>query len=163
MRLVALIWMVSVSCAVAQGTSVPFSGLQHDTSLPVEITADALDLNQTAGTALFQGNVIAGQGPLRLAAPKVEVTYTEGGGEIDFIEASGGVTLTNGVEAAEAQSAVYQVAKGEVLMEGDVLLTQGPNALAGETLRINLDSGLATMEGRVRTILQPNSTQGTSQ
>ncbi|MEO1550036.1 MAG: LptA/OstA family protein [Pseudomonadota bacterium] len=163
MRFFGLIWLLSAGIALAQGASVPFSGLQHDTSLPVEITADALDLNQTNGTALFEGNVIAGQGPLRLAAPLVEVTYAQDGGTIDLIEARGGVTLTNGIEAAEAKSALYQVAKGEVLMEGDVLLTQGPNALAGDTLRINLDSGLATMEGRVRTILQPGSAAGSTQ
>jgi hypothetical protein len=45
--------------------------------------------------------------------------------------ASGGVTLRNGAEAAEAREAVYTVATGEIVMQGEVLLTQNGSAIAG--------------------------------
>ena len=127
--------------AYAQATSVPF-GEGHDRTQPVEITADRLDLDQAAGTAVFVGNVRVGQGELRLAADRVEVFYVEGSGgangEVQRMVANGNVTLSNGTEAAEANEAVYEVAAGKVAMQGDVLLTQGKSALSSETLNIDL-------------------------
>jgi lipopolysaccharide export system protein LptA len=121
--------MLAVAGAVAaQEASVPFGGLEHDSSLPVEITSDALALDQAAGTAIFTGTVKVGQGDLRLAADRLEVFYAadaEGTGAIERMEASGNVTLSNGTEAAESARASYVVATGIVEMNGDVLLTQG--------------------------------------
>ncbi|QHQ36849.1 lipopolysaccharide transport periplasmic protein LptA [Algicella marina] len=146
------------SGAAAQGTNVPFGGFSHDSSLPVEITADNLSVDQANGLATFAGNVVVGQGSLRLAAERIEVTYGGSGtGEVREMKASGGVTLSNGAEAAEAAEAVYTVADGAVLMQGDVLLSQGQNAISGQRLRIDLNAGTAQMEGRVKTIFQPES------
>ncbi|MEO0911515.1 MAG: lipopolysaccharide transport periplasmic protein LptA [Pseudomonadota bacterium] len=127
--------------------------------MPVEITADALDVDQADGTATFSGNVVVGQGTLRLAADRIDVKYggAAGTGTIERMRASGGVTLSNGAEAAEAAHALYTVADGMVTMEGDVLLSQGQNAISGEQLRIDLNAGTARMEGRVKTIFQPSS------
>jgi len=140
---------------------LPFGGFSHDNSQPVEIAADSLTVNQAEGRVLFDGNVAVGQGTLRLQANRIVVTYIGEGvtGQVDRMEATGDVVLTNGAEAAEAQNAVYEVASGSVVMTGDVLLTQGENALSGERLRIDLTTGTAQMEGRVRTILQPASGQ----
>ncbi len=147
--------------AAAQGASVPFGGLSTDAALPVEITSDALDIDQAAGTAIFTGGVRVAQGTLRLAADRIEVTYADaagsGTGRIDRMQATGNVTLTNGTEAAEAERAVYDVASGIVEMEGEVVLTQARNALSSERLRIDLNSGTATMEGRVQTVFVPGS------
>lgn len=145
--------------AMAQGTDVPFGGFAHDSSQPVEITADSLNVDQSEGTATFLGNVLVGQGTLRLAADRIDVKYGGDGGTgtIEKMSATGSVTLSNGAEAAEAQKAVYTVEDGMVTMEGDVLLSQGQNAISGETLRINLNDGTAQMQGRVKTIFQPSS------
>jgi lipopolysaccharide export system protein LptA len=141
---------------------IPFgAGVEHDPSLPVEITSDSLSVDQTAGTAVFRGSVVVGQGELRLAAEEVEVQYAEGsaqgGGAVERIRARGEVTVTNGAEAAEAQEAVYQVAAGTIEMTGDVVLTQGQNAISGERLAIDLEGGVANIEGRVQTIVLPRA------
>jgi lipopolysaccharide export system protein LptA len=73
--------------------------------------------------------------------------------------ASGNVTLSNGAEAAESESAIYDVAAGTILMEGDVLLTQGANALSSERLTIDLNAGTGALDGRVRTIFTPGAAQ----
>ena len=137
--------------------NLPFGGFSHDSSLPVEIAADSLTVSQSAGRATFEGNVVVGQGTLRLAANRIEVVYdgSAASGRVSRMEATGNVTLTNGAESAEAQTAVYDVGSGDVMMTGDVLLTQGDNALSGQTLRIDLDTGTARMEGRVQSVLQP--------
>ncbi len=149
---------LSASLAHAQGAQVAFGGLKHDSSLPVEISAESLAVDQAKGTAEFKGDVIAGQAALRLTADKVLVEYaTEGDqvtGEIYRMTALGNVTLVNGAEAAESEEAIYTLAEGKVRMTGDVLLTQGQNAISGNVLNIDLNTGTALFEGRVRTIFQ---------
>jgi lipopolysaccharide export system protein LptA len=141
--------------AWAQQGTVAFGGLRQDTSLPVEIEADSLTVNNADGSAVFTGNVLVGQGEMRLQAGVVRVEYGTDGTTIDRLFASGGVTLANAAEAAEAREAVYSIASGEVVMTGDVLLTQGQTALSGQKLVINLQSGTGTMEGRVQTTFTP--------
>ncbi len=139
---------------LAQGAQVAFGGTKQDTSAPVEVTAEQLAVNQNEGTALYTGNVIVGQGEMRLAAPRVLVIYAEAAGRIERLEARGGVTLVNGPDAAEADSADYNIDAGTVLMMGNVLVTQGDNALTSEEMTVNLDDGTAQMSGRVRSLLQ---------
>nr|WP_282569025.1 LptA/OstA family protein [Aliiroseovarius sp. S2029] len=136
---------------------VAFGGLKHDSSLPVEISADLLQVDQSDGSATFSGNVQIGQGAMRLTAGKVRVEYATGDdttGEISRLLASDGVTLVNGAEAAEAREAIYTIASGVIVMTGDVILTQGQNALSSEKLTVNLQSGTGTMDGRVKSIIQ---------
>jgi lipopolysaccharide export system protein LptA len=155
----ALMLAVLAPVALAQQTSVPFGGFSHDATLPVEITSDALELDQAAGTAVFQGGVKVGQGELRLAADRLEVYYEPGEGSetgtVRRMHATGNVTLTNGAEHAESEQADYDVASGIIEMQGDVLLTQGENALSSRSLRIDLNSGTGLLEGRVQTIFVP--------
>ena len=157
--LTATLILLAPAIALAQA-ALPFGGFSHDASQPVEIAADSLSVNQAEGNAVFKGNVVVGQGTLRLAADRITVFYGVGGqstGEVTRMEAEGNVTLTNGAEAAEAARASYDVASGVVAMAGDVLLTQGSNALSGQDLRIDLATGTAEMQGRVQSILRPQS------
>ncbi|MFD2738338.1 LptA/OstA family protein [Sulfitobacter aestuarii] len=139
----------------AQGASVAFGTIRQDTSLPVEVTADNLAVDQGTGVATFSGNVEIGQGDMRLSAAVVEVVYREKNKGIARLEASGGVILVSGEDAAESQRAEYDIDDGTIVMIGDVLLTQGGNALSAERMRVHLSDGTAEMSGRVRTILQP--------
>lgn len=143
--------------ALSQDTSIQFGGLAQDTSLPVEVASDELQVSQTDGSAVFLGNVLVTQGEMKLSADRLEVIYGsgEGGsGDIEELRASGGVTLVNGAEAAESRDAIYNIDAGSVVMTGDVVLTQGPNALSSNQLTIDLKSGTGTLQGRVRTIFQ---------
>ena len=160
-RAIGLTAMIVTTLAWPAAAQQVAFGERHDATQPVEITADRLDLDQAAGSAVFTGGVRVGQGELRLAADRVEVFYDEGGqasGTVRRMNATGNVTLSNGTEAAEAQAAAYEVATGIVEMQGEVLLTQGRNALSSERLRIDLNAGTGQLEGRVRTIFTPGST-----
>lgn len=153
--LLVCLWATPVS---AQGAQVAFGGLQQDISLPIEMAADELTINQENGTAVFKGNVVIGQGDMRLSAALVTVEYAnsqgDATGQISRLLASGGVTLVNGAEAAEAETAEYSVETGRIVMKGNVLMTQGANALSSEQLEVDLNTGTGVMTGRVRTILQ---------
>ncbi|MCC0063415.1 MAG: lipopolysaccharide transport periplasmic protein LptA [Defluviimonas sp.] len=154
--IVAICLVLGAGGVRAQGASVAFGGIKTDTTLPVEVTSDSLDVSQPDGLATFKGNVIVIQGDMRLTAAELEVVYVKGDQRrIEKLHATGGVTLVSPTEAAEAQEAVYTVEAGEVVMTGDVLLTQGTNTLAGQKLVVDLKTGLGQMEGRVKTILNP--------
>ena len=156
-KLAAVIVALGVPSGAFAQAQVAFGGLKHDSSLPIEIAADQLSVDQADGSAVFNGNVKIGQGDMRLSAGKVRVEYTTGAGttgEISKLFASGGVTLINGAEAAEARDATYTISSGTVVMTGSVILTQGQNALSSDKLIVNLTSGTGTMEGRVKSIIQ---------
>jgi lipopolysaccharide export system protein LptA len=98
--------------------------------------------------------VLIGQGEMRISAGVVRVVYDDASGQIAQLMASGGVTLVTATEAAEAQSAEYDLTTGLLTMTGDVLLTQGASALSAERMVVNLTENTARMEGRVRTVFQ---------
>ena len=143
----------------------PFAGFRHDSSAPIEVTSEALEVRQDEEIAIFTGDVVAGQGTLRLTADKVTVSYDgdENGdptGEITHLVAEGNVLLSNGAEVAEGARAEYDVTQGIMRMSGDVLLTQGENAISGQSLVINLAAGTGRVEAgageRVRSVFTPS-------
>lgn len=140
---------------LAQEAKIAFGGLAQDTSLPVEVNADSLSVNNADGTAVFSGNVLVGQGEMRLAAAKVSVEYGQDGRSIARLHATGGVTIANLADAAEAKEALYTIDSGVIVLTGDVLLTQGASALSGQKLTIHLKDGTGIMEGRVSTVFVP--------
>jgi len=138
-------------------TAIGFGGVAHDASQQIEVTSDSLRVDQTSGNAVFTGDVIIIQGDLRMAAGEVTVIYGTGDTqEVQQVQATGGVLLTRGDDAAEGEQAEYSVADATVVMSGNVLVTQGRTTIAGDRLNIDLTTGNGTVEGRVRTILQPD-------
>lgn len=144
---------VALLAAPAVAQTVGLGGLTADPRAPVEVTADTLAVDQTTGEATFSGNVVIGQGDLRLAAAEVTVVYSEATGQIARMRASGGVTFVTATEAAEAEAADYDLESGLLTLSGEVLLTQGQNALSSDRMIVDLSAGTARMEGRVRTVL----------
>lgn len=155
-RLVMIATLCLGAALPAGAQNVAFGGIKADTSLPVEMSADSLSVNQTNGEAVFTGNVIIAQGEMKLQAPEVTVVYAAGGQQkIQTLRATGGVVLVSGPDAAEATEAVYDVATGVINLAGDVVLTQGQNVLTGDKMQVKLADGTAQVQGRVRTVLQP--------
>lgn len=158
MRLFLLLALLAFPIiATAQSAQVTFGTLRQNPDAPVEVSADNLAVDQSSGSAVFTGNVLIGQGEMRLAAGKVAVTYADNGGGIKELSATGGVTLVSGPDAAEAQRADYSIDSGTIVMTGDVLLTQGQSALTADKMTVNLRTGTAQMSGRVKTVFQPTS------
>lgn len=141
--------------AAAQEARIAFGDLAQDTTLPVEVTAETFAVNNADGTAVFSGNVVVTQGEMKLSAAEVRVAYNQDQTAIDQLIASGGVTIVNLADAAEAREAVYTIDTGLIVLTGDVLLTQGPSAMAGQKLTVNLKDGTGVMEGRVTTTFVP--------
>ena len=153
-------WLViAVYLAVWAGpasaqTNINLGGITADASAAIEISADNLSVDQDTGTAVFSGNVVIGQGDLRLSAGKVEVIYGGKTGQIARLMATGGTTFVTATEAAEANSADYNIESGSLVLRGEVLLTQGASAISADQMSINLSTGNAELSGRVRTVFQ---------
>jgi lipopolysaccharide export system protein LptA len=156
LALAALLGAVSAPLS-AQEAKIAFGGLTQDTTLPVDVEADTLSVDNAKGTAVFEGNVLVGQGDMRLAAGKVTVEYGSDGKSIARLHATGGVTIANLADAAEAREAVYSIDSGIIVLTGDVLLTQGASAMSGQKLTISLKDGTGVMEGRVATTFVPGN------
>jgi len=135
---------------------VAFGSPNADSTLPVEVTSETLNVNQEDGSAEFLGNVIVIQGEMRLTAERVLVIYNEAQSAIERMEATENVVLVSPPDAAEGDWAEYTIDSGVIEMKGNVLLTQGPSVISGDEMIANLNTGLATMSGRVKTILQPS-------
>lgn len=119
---------------------------------PVDISADKLDVQHLAGTAVFSGNVVVKQGGLTLTAPSLTAAYTAGGkgGDLDSLTATGGVTITRAAglggateETATGTTATYTPASQRLVLTGVVTLTRGPSTLSGDKLVYNLATGNA--------------------
>lgn len=143
---------------IAQDSEAAFGGLKHDSSQAVEATADRLEIDQSDGSALFSGNVVIGQGEMRITAPKVRIVYTSPDDgtarKISRVVATGGAVIVNGEEAAEAETADYDVETSKIVMTGKAILTQKSSAMSADRIFIDLDKGTAVMDGNVRSLLQ---------
>ncbi|MFQ5567068.1 MAG: lipopolysaccharide transport periplasmic protein LptA [Paracoccaceae bacterium] len=155
--------MAALGPAAAQDQG-PFGGLKHDTSAPIEVVSDALEVRQAENLAIFTGEVVAAQGTLRVTADKLAVTYASvdenaDTGAIQHMRADGNVFVSNGAETAQGAWAEYDVAKGMMHMGGNVVLTQGDNAISGDSLVIDLNTGVGRVEsaggGRVKSVFTP--------
>lgn len=160
-RLLALIacaaLLLSGGLAAAEGTDVSFGSLKGDPTLPVEVKADSLSVDQATGSAAFSGNVMVTQGQMKLSADTVTVEYGPDKKKIATLHASGNVLLVNATDAAKGDAAVYTVDSGTIVLTGNVLLTQGQAAISGGELTVDLRSGTGRMSGGVTTTFVPAS------
>ncbi len=146
---------------------------------PVEIVADSLVVEQDQRLATFAGNVDAVQGTLRLRSDRLLVYYDSGEGEggqpasaggggqgIRRLEASGNVSIASPGQTASGDRGIYEVAAGQVTLEGNVVLTRADNVVRGAKLDSNLRTGVSTVsaaqpgasgkpEQRVRALFVP--------
>jgi lipopolysaccharide export system protein LptA len=137
--------------ALLAGGPLAAQSLRHDSSLPIEITADRLEVLQQQQLATFSGNVDAVQGDLVLSADQLRVYYDQadapagagagGGRSIRRIEAVGNVFVTSPRETAAGEFGTYEVATSLITLEGQVVLTQDDNVIRGQRLEVDLASG----------------------
>ena len=155
---------------------------RHDSALPIEITADRLEVVQPERVAIFTGQVDAVQGDMVLSADQLRVYYNAenqeagsavpGGSSIRRIEAEGNVFLSSPEQTAQGKTGVYDVAGDQLTLQGSVVLTQGDDVIRGDRLEVELASGRSRVlaaEGasagggpseRVRALFVPGGAEG---
>ncbi|PKP76174.1 MAG: lipopolysaccharide transport periplasmic protein LptA [Alphaproteobacteria bacterium HGW-Alphaproteobacteria-3] len=151
----------------AQESGAP-GGFRNEPDKPIEVEADALEVQDTERTATFTGNVRVVQGDIRMKADRIAVHYAggkSGGSRIQKIAASGNVLISApDNQTASGDWANYMVATRQIEMGNSVVLRQGENVIRGSRLSVNLDSGQARVSGgenggtgRVKGLFQPRS------
>jgi lipopolysaccharide export system protein LptA len=129
----------------------PVSSLRdHDTSSPIDVDAERIEVRDADAQALFSGNVKVRQGKMALDADRIRVFYRRAGNDdltILRLDADGGVKLASPSEQASARSGVYDVEERQLTMVGDVVLNRGGSVLRGQRLTIDLDTGRSTLDG----------------
>ena len=150
-------------------------GSGHDSSQPIEITADTLEVLQGDKVAVFRGKVDAVQGDMLLRADALVVHYREAGADeeslgVARIDAEGNVFVSSPRETAQGRRGVYDVDAARIDLTGGVILTRGDNVIEGDSLRMDLDSGRSRVvgagtggSGRVHGLFVPRDAGGTGE
>lgn len=163
------LFLLGAALSATGRAQVPGGLGSHDTSQPIEIVADRLTVEQTAGRAVFAGNVQATQGEMLLGADNLVVFYDLGnddaapGQAISRIEVAGNVKIASAEESAVGKEGFYDVTGGRIELTGDVVLTREANVIRGDKLEIDLERQQATMSAspgrpageRVRALFRP--------
>lgn len=132
-------WPAIVAAQAQQGAANVLGGFSRDSG-PINITADALNINDQKKTAVYKGNVVAVQGDNTLRTVELEVQYTtrdddqkaqkgksnkttnatagaglgDGGQQIKRIKAKQKVVMVSTPGGKEAQSATSDAADYDV-------------------------------------------------
>ncbi|WP_203290787.1 LptA/OstA family protein [Maricaulis parjimensis] len=145
---------------------VPAQAQIGNSSLPLDIEADHVDVLDAERRIIWQGNVNAIQGTSSIRAQRIDVFYTGNGtgsgtggwGDIDRIVAAGDVYYITPTQRARGQEGVYTLATETIVLTGDVVINQGENVITATRFVTNLQTGNSSWEsgegGRVRAVLQ---------
>lgn len=148
MRLVMMLCAMAAMPLSAQGTSA-LRG--HDSSAPIDVDAQRIEVLDAANQAIFTGKVRVRQAKMTLDANRIKVSYTRpanGDPVIRRLDADGAVRLVTPSEQATGRFGIYDVENRLVTLVGDVTLAQGASNLRGNRLSIDLRSGRSTMDGQ---------------
>ena len=153
---------------MAQSISETFSTFTSDTSAPIDIESNSLEIHEAKKVAIFEGDVIAIQDGWTLQTARLEVHYKDGektkpgteakvtaakadekagktgrgGTQITFLKAVGTVLIsTQDGQSSSSEWAQVDMRTQKITVGGDVVLTQGENILKGDKLVINLATG----------------------
>lgn len=150
----------AAAAALAKG---PAPGAFAASDMPVDITAQRLDIRDQQKTATFVGNVVAIQGDSAITTPELEVHYvgsaasslgakpapapqaaqaaaTPGAGKVNKILAKGPVVMTRGAtDRVTCEHAEFDTAASTAVLAGNVLMTAGADRRATSD-RADLDS-----------------------
>ena len=147
--LIAASLLASATVATIAVAADPVSALKgHDSSAPVDVTADRIEVQDRSDRAIFAGNVHVKQASLSLDTERLTVAYSSGGGvQIRRLDASGGVTVRSPSETARGNFGIYDLDRKLITLVGGVQLNRGGSQISGSRLVIDLNSGRAVIDG----------------
>lgn len=144
--------------------------LARNSSAPVDITADELEVLNSACQATWKGSAEALQDTSRLRADVLTIFQTKGPpkpgsantacGEMERMEAQGSVYYVTPQQRVRANAATYVSASETITMVGDVVAANGQNVIRGERMVINTLTGEGQMQGVGKGRNTPNRVRG---
>ena len=149
--------LVIVASQLGAQSGLSLQGARHDNTLPIDVTAQTLTIDQATQIAIFEGDARAVQGEITIDAQVIRVAYIEETGEIAQVIAEGEVVYSNGAETANAERAEFTNATNLLILEGAVTLNQGQTQISADQMRLNVSTNAAEMVGNVRTRFVPRN------
>jgi lipopolysaccharide export system protein LptA len=126
---------------------------------PITIKSNELSTDSKSRTATFTGKVSARQGDMTIYADKLVVRYKEDGGDVEKVEATGGVRIVQGDRLATAREAVYLSSEQRIVLTGDPKVFQGENTISGKVITyfVNEERSVVTggADSRVEAVIHP--------
>ena len=113
---------------------------------PLEMSAEHLDLDVEARTALLTGGVKLTKGSLTVACPRVEVRYDQIP-HVTWARGSGGVVAEVKGVRAEAPEVELDLAGQALSLRGGVRLTRGEGWITADQATIQITTGKVSMTG----------------
>jgi lipopolysaccharide export system protein LptA len=163
----------------SQGPPNALQGLSQNKDQPVTIQADKLEVRDKDKMATFTGNVHVVQGDTEMRSRQLVVFYEEtskpgapnGTGakapppaasgdqqQIKWIEATGGVRVTQKDQNAVGDKGTFDMRSNVVTLIGNVVVTRGKDVVRGERLVVDLNTGVSRIEsaagGQVQSLFQ---------
>lgn len=135
-----------------------------DTSQPIEILSQQLEVLQQENRSVFSGDVVATQGDMTLNADRL-IIYFVGENQVDRLEASGSVRFSQLDRVATADKAIYHQQDGILLLQGNAGVTQGSNQVNGDEITFYVHENRSVVKGssqkRVKAVIvqEPQKTK----
>jgi lipopolysaccharide export system protein LptA len=126
----------------SQAQADPLSGALGEA---LELTADKLEVDVPAGTAVLTGHVTLIRGALRVDCPRIDVRYDEAP-HVTWAKGSGGVTADIRGVHAEAPEVELDLARHILDLRGGVRLTRGQGWLNADKATIEIASAKVTLK-----------------
>jgi lipopolysaccharide export system protein LptA len=148
--------VTTTALAAALFAAAPaWAQLARNSDAPVDITADELEVAQSACSSVWRGNAEALQADSRLRANVLKAFFqTRGGrsgtsacGDLVRMEAEGAVYYVTPQQRVRSDAAVYDAVADTLVMTGDVVAVQGQNVLRGTRMVIDLKTNHGRMTG----------------
>ncbi len=149
------------------------TSFRSEPGTPLDIEADALDVDDNSRIAIFRGSVKARQGTMIMQSSEIKAHYSgsarladvtdvkpeasrsggmptgnaAGGTELTRVEASGDVEITSADgRKVTGDWATFDAKSNTIVVGGEVGLTQGSSLVRGQRLKIDLNTGQSTID-----------------
>jgi lipopolysaccharide export system protein LptA len=172
---------------VTQAPPNALQGFSQNKDQPVKIQADKLEVRDKDKVATFTGNVHVTQGDTEMRSRVLVVYYEDVGGkpgapnaagakaapaaasgdqqQIRWIEATGGVRVTQRDQTAVGDKGTFDMRSNLVTLIGNVVVTRAKDVVRGERLMLDLNTGVSRIEpaagGQVETLFPSGARDST--
>jgi lipopolysaccharide transport protein LptA len=111
---------------------------------PLEVSADRLDLDVQAKTAVLSGNVRIAREGMSLSCPRVDARYDDGP-QITWAKGTGGVVADLAGARAEAPEVEIDMASQTLELRGGVRIARGGGWIKAERATMHMATSKITM------------------
>ncbi|MGD0274906.1 MAG: LptA/OstA family protein [Syntrophales bacterium] len=138
-------------------------GVRLEKSGPIQIVSDRLEAFQDEKKVVFSGHTVATQTDKVIKADKITLFYRKdskestprktaessnvySSGELERIEATGNVIITQGVRIVTGDEAVFFQDAQKIVMTGNAMLKEDKNIIRGERVLVYLNENRGVVE-----------------